>query len=105
MANKTQAKAAIDAAATAIKNDIDNVLPVGVDITDGIVNFNPTTWQLKINGGTEANAVSVATAIATNLTSAGRTNRTVRVGRRVDDTQLKVITVNSQLAVYYVIYT
>lgn len=105
MANKTQAKALVDAAATALKNDIDTILPVGVNIIDGIINFNPTNWQLKLNGETEANAVTVATAIATNLAAAGRPNRTFRTGRRADDSQLKVITVSSVLATYYVVHT
>ena len=51
MPTKIQAKAAVDAAAAAVKADIDNILPTGVDIRDGEVQFNPTTWQLKMNAG------------------------------------------------------
>lgn len=106
MANKTQAKAAVDAATVAIKSDIDNILPVGVDITDGAINFAPTRWGIKLNGGSEANAVSVANAIAANLTTAGRANSTVRGGRRLEDgTAIKSIAVSSVLATYQITYT
>lgn len=103
MANKTQAKAAVDAGATAIKADIDNILPVGVDIVDGVVTFSPTKWNMKLNATTQGAADTLATAIETALTGAARTWTEIRGGRRLSPTEdgvPKFIRINSTLASY-----
>ena len=102
MPTKTQAKTAIDNAAAAIKADIDNVLPVGVDITDGNVIFNPTKWFIRMNATTQATADSWGTTIKTNLTNAGRafTYRDQRGRREVDSGVPKSIVIDTALAVY-----
>lgn len=72
MPTKNQAKTAIDNAGTAIKADIDNILPVGVDITYGSITFAPTKWYIKLNATTQATADSWANTIKTNLAAASR---------------------------------
>ena len=87
MPNKTQAKAAIDTASTAIKADIDNILPVGVDIRDGAINFGPVRYKILLNaGGVVATMNSWSTSIQTALTSAGRTF-IVDLRRRADESR------------------
>ena len=105
MPNKIQAKAAVDAAAAAIKADIDNILPVGVDIIDGNITFAPTRWGIKLNGVNEASAVTLANTISANLTAASRTHIVERVGRRSTDHSRTVINIGSQLASYQITYS
>ncbi len=100
MATKAQAKAAIDAAVVNIKADIDNILPVGVDITDGSISFNPTHWQFKLNATTQGAADTLATAIETALVTASRTFTETRDGRRANDPSGKSISISSTLAGY-----
>jgi hypothetical protein len=70
MATKPQAKAAIDAAVTAIKNGMDNILPAGVNIIDGNIGFAPTQWGIVVTAASFAEATTIETAIAANLTAA-----------------------------------
>lgn len=93
MATKPQAKTAIDNAVTDMKADIDTILPIGINITDGSLSFNPTRYTIQLDaGGNGATALSWLTSIQTNLTNAGRTNfRVVRTDRRSDDIGKKVI--------------
>jgi hypothetical protein len=101
LANKTQAKAAIDAAVTSIKADIDNILPVGVDITDGSITFNPTRWGFKLNATTQAAADTLATSIETALTAAARPWTETRGGKRSDDGAVgKFTQIGTTLATY-----
>lgn len=103
MANKTQAKAAVDNGATQIKSDIDNTLPVGVDITSGSVIFGPGSniaWFYSLNATTQAAADTLATNIKTNLTNAARTFTETRNGRRSTDDGGKSIVIVSTLASY-----
>src|SRR5689334_16664597 len=73
MANKTQAKAAIDGAVTSIKADIDNILPAGVNLIDGYLNFGPVRYGVIVDaGGSLATADSIRTSVKTNLTTAAR---------------------------------
>ena len=103
MATKTGAKAAVDSAGTQIKADIDNILPVGVNIVDGIINFGPIKWTLIMDaGGSQITADSWATTIGTNLGSASRTFTTTRSGRRNDDSGGKFIRIESVLAIYLI---
>lgn len=87
MANKTQAKAAIDSAVIDIKNDIDNILPIGVNINDGSVSFNPTRYVIQLDAGNNsATALSWFNSIKANLISAARPNFIeFRSDRRNDD--------------------
>lgn len=85
MPNKTQAKAAIDSVATSIKSDIDTILPVGVNITDGGIQFGPAHWTIRVNTGTNVtDAITMANTIKTNLASAGRTCE-IKYQRRSED--------------------
>jgi hypothetical protein len=102
LANKTQAKAAIDAANVAIKDDIDNRLPVGVDITNGNLSFNPTRWQMVLNTTSQATADSWTTSIEAALTLQGKTWLETRGGRRGDDTTGKYIMIASNPATYVI---
>ena len=103
MANKTAAKAAVDSAAAAIKADIDNILPTGVDIRDGEVQFNPTTWQLKMNAGNLTNADSWLATIKTNLTTAGRTYTVDTWRRQVDGVTEKTYRIVTAQAMYFIV--
>src|SRR5690349_20812013 len=86
MPSKTQAKAAIDAAVVAVKADIDNILPVGVNIQNGQISFSPSaTWSISMDaGGVAATADSWLATIQTNLTGASRSFIVRRSGRRGD---------------------
>lgn len=103
MPNKTQAKAAIDTAATTVKADIDSILPVGITtITNGQISFAPLTWSISMDaGGSAATADSWATTITTNLTAASRTYALRRSGRRGDDT-IKNIIIVTATATYFI---
>lgn len=103
MANKTQAKAAIDAAVTQIKADIDTILPVGVDIVDGSIRFTPTRWGISLNAISQGAADTLASGIETNLTGAGRAFTEARFGRRKDDGTPKTIQISSTLATYTIV--
>lgn len=103
MANKTQAKAAVDNGAAQIKSDIDNTLPVGVDITSGSVVFGPGNnifWYYNLNATTQAAADTLATNIKTQLTSQTRTFTETRTGRRYDDGSGKSIVIVGPAASY-----
>lgn len=103
MANRTQAKAAVDNGATQIKSDIDNILPAGVDITSGSVIFGPgaaISWFYNLNATTQATADTLATNIKTALASAARTFTETRTGRREGDGGGKSIMIVSALASY-----
>ena len=103
MPTKVQAKTAIDNATTAIKADIDNTLPTGINIVDGGITFNPTKWGLKMDaGGNAATAESWATAITTNLAVASRTFTLRRFGRRSDDNHGRIIAIDTILANYII---
>jgi len=83
MPNKTQAKAAVDAAATACKSDVDNILPVGVNITSGSILFNPTKSFYLMLAPDEATLNAWATTIYNNLVTAARNpSQPMGAGRR-----------------------
>lgn len=104
MANKVQAKAAVDSAATAIKSDIDNILPTGVNVTDGRIDFNPTRWGLRLDaGGSMSTAESWISSITTALTGASRTFTVRRSGRRADDATNDGFRIETQLAIYTIV--
>jgi hypothetical protein len=99
MANKVQAKAAIDSAATQIKADIDNILPAGVNIMDGLISFGPIRWELILDaGGSRATAETWLSSIVVNLTAAARPS-TIRRLRRGDDGS-KEFSIFTTLATY-----
>jgi len=103
MATKIQAKAAIDAVVTLIKNDIDNVLPVGVNIVDGRIAFAPNHWDIRMDaGGVQATADSWFTTIMAALTTAGRAPVGVRGGRRIGE-GLNNYTIKTTLANYQIV--
>src|SRR2546425_1973295 len=99
MSTKIQAKTAVDSAATAIKADIDNILPAAVNITDGNIAFAPTRWTIQMNAGDQATALSWSSSIQTALTAASR-SFTVEtgLGRRQGDGGPKVISIFTTLA-------
>lgn len=107
MATKPQAKTAIDNGMIAIKDDIDNRLPVGVNIKDGDIHFNPTTWNFQLDaGGVLATATSWRDTILANLTAAGRTYRVKNnLGRRESDQSgdSKFIRIDTDLASYIIV--
>lgn len=106
MATKTQAKAIIDAAVVLVKADIDNILPAGTNIIDGIINFAPTRWGFRLDaGGSSATAESLITSITAALASAGRTALVRRSGRRGDDPSGDPFRIETQLAVYSIVNT
>jgi hypothetical protein len=106
MANKTQAKAVIDAAVVLWKNDIDNILPIGVNIKDGQATFGPTRWSWILDaGGSSTTAESLITSIVAALTTAGRASVVKRSGRRTDDSSGDGYRIETQLAVYTIINT
>jgi len=72
MPTKNQAKTAIDAAALACKSDIDNILPVGINITSGSILFNPTKSYYLMLAPDEATLNAWATTIYNNLITAAR---------------------------------
>jgi len=83
MATKPQAKAAIDSTVVLVKADIDNVLPVGVNIRRGSISFGPMGWTLIVDaGGSPTVATDWANTIIANL--AGR-NPVLSYRRRADD--------------------
>jgi len=95
MATKAQAKTGIDNTVVDVKSDIDNILPVGVNIKDGSINFNPRLYNLTLDaGGISATAISWATSIMTALSNAGRVGVLSRKDRRGDDNSNKVITID-----------
>jgi hypothetical protein len=102
MATKPQAKAAVDSAATAIKADIDNILPVGVNISDGRLDFGPMKWYLRLLAPDQTTAEAWTSTIQTNLTAAARVFRTRREGNYVDNEKENVITISTTLAVYQI---
>lgn len=104
MANKTQAKAAVDAAATAIKADIDATLPTGVNIVDGRVDFNPTRWYFKLGPPDKATADSWASTMMANLTAAGKFPTIRREGNYVNDEVENVITILAPPGVYQLMW-
>jgi len=71
MANKTQAKAAVTAAALEINNNIDTILPAGVNISDGHLSFGPTKWAIVMSVDTGGDADILEAAISTNLSAIG----------------------------------
>jgi hypothetical protein len=100
MANKTQAKAAIDAVVVLIKAEIDNISPVGSNIQDGFIGFNPTKFQIVYDaGGNLSTANSWKTSIETALTAASRVFIT-DPRRRQDDN--KVIVINAGQATHII---
>lgn len=104
MANKTQSKAAIDSAAVAVKADIDNILPVGINIVDGRIDFNPTRWGFRLDaGGSPSTAESWITSITASLTSASRSFVVKRGGRRADDPTNEGFRIETVLAVYTIV--
>jgi len=106
VASKTQAKAAIDSVVTLIKVDIDNILPVGVNIIDGVINFAPMRWGLRLDaGGSNSTAEALVTAITANLTSASRTFIVRRSGRRADDSAGDGFRIETTLATYSIVNT
>lgn len=93
MANKTQAKAVIDAAVVDMKDDIDNILPVGVNITKGSLEGAPTHYAFFLDaGGLQATADSWLASIQSALTTAGRTFQTLLRRRTVDGPRKYVVT-------------
>jgi len=103
MPTKAQAKTAIDNVATAIKADIDNILPAGVNIVDGSIQFSPQHWNIKLDAdGSLATADAWLLAIATNLGNASRTGVITRSGRRLSDGE-KNIVIKTTLANYLIV--
>lgn len=103
MATKVQAKALIDSTTTAIKADIDNILPVGVNIVDGSIQFSPQHWNMKMDaGGSAATADSWLATIVANLGTAGRAATVTRSGRRLGDGE-KNIVIKTVLANYVIV--
>lgn len=102
MPTKNQAKTVIDNSAVAIKADIDNILPVGVDITTGNVVFTPTKWYIRMNATTQATADSWANTIKTNLAAASRpfVFRDYRGRRDGESASPKYIEISTDLAIY-----
>jgi len=103
MANKTQAKNAVDNAAAAAKNEIDLALPVGVNIVDGNISFNPTRITIAMDaGGNQATAESWRDSIKAYLDSVPRTYTAKSfMGRRENDAEpVHFIIINSALATY-----
>ena len=102
MPTKNQAKNAVDAAAVAMKADIDNTLPAGINITDGRITFNPTRWSIQLNAeGALATAQTIRDAILTALTAASRTFTVTQVlGRRDSDGAVRYARIQTALADY-----
>jgi hypothetical protein len=106
MASKTQAKAAIDAVVVSIKAEIDNILPVGVNIKDGVINFAPPRWSIQMDaGGSSSTAESWITSITSALTSASRAFVVKRAGRRADDSTGDGYRIETTLAIYTILNT
>lgn len=103
MPTKTQAKTAIDGAVVDIKSDIDNILPTGVVIRDGAVQFGPVEYSMILDaGGNAATALSWFTTIQNNLTTAGRTFTFKREDRRQGDVPKMFMIVETKLTVQIV---
>jgi len=103
MATKPQAKAAIDSGAIFFKNDIDSILPTGVNIVEGNLHFNPNRGDLHMEAPDEATALSWASTISANLTTAGRTHQISHTGRRAREGEAqRRIMVQSALIVYHI---
>lgn len=106
MATKTQAKATIDSAVVSIKADIDNTLPAGVNIRDGVINFGPLRWGLTLDaGGASATAESWITSITAALTTASRAFVVRRAGRREQDSAADGYRIETSLAIYTIVNT
>jgi hypothetical protein len=103
MPTKVQAKTAIDNAGVAIKADIDNILPTGVNITNGQISFSPSAiWSISMDAaGVAATADAWLATIQTNLTAASRSFIVRRSGRRGEDT-VKNIIISTTLATYFI---
>jgi|SRR5882672_1665410 len=103
MATRTQAKAAIDNVAIAIKADIDAIVPATANISDGNIAFTPQHWNIYINaGGSSTTADSFLATITANLATAGRATTVTRSGRRSDDSD-HTITIKTTLANYLIV--
>jgi len=95
MPTKAQAKTGIDNAVVDVKSDIDNILPTGVNIKDGSINFNPRVYNFTLDAGNnQAQAISWANTIISNLNTAGRTGIINRQDRRGDDVRNKMILIS-----------
>lgn len=106
MPTKSQAKAAIDAAAVAAKADIDNIPPPGVNVLDGTIRFAPTRFEFTYGVTTIPDAIALRDTILANLTAAGRSfTVTSKLGRRVspDPDPEHTVTIQTTLAIYRII--
>ena len=100
MPTKLQAKAAVDQAATDAKADIDNILPVGVNISDGAISFGPERYTIQLNaGGNAATALSWFNSIVTALTNAGRTPTVSLLQRRGTDSPKGYIVTEAKVTI------
>lgn len=102
MATRAEAKAAIAAASTATQNDIDVSLPAGVDIADGIINFNPRRVLYVLRTANLAAAEVLFGTITTSLNSQGRAYTVQRL-RRGDDGDRTVL-ITSGVFTYRIIF-
>jgi len=99
MATKAQAKAAVDQAAADAKADID-LMPAGVNISDGAISFGPERYTIQLNaGGNAATASSWFNSIVTALTNAGRTPTVSLLQRRGTDSPKGYIITETKLTV------
>lgn len=105
MANKTQAKAAVNSAATTANSAIDR-LPTGVNIKDGSINF-PTKLFFELDaGGVLATATTWRDSIIADLTSRAIDFEVLNAfGRRKTDIEgdIKFIRVDSEFESYLIL--
>ena len=100
MPTKVQAKAAVDQAATDAKADIDNILPSGVNISDGAISFGPERYTIQLNaGGNAATAASWFNSVVTNLTNASRTPTVSLLQRRGTDSPKGYIVTETKVTI------
>ncbi len=95
MATKPQAKTAIDNTVVLIKADIDNILPAGVNISDGSISFSPSRWTIILTVADLPAAETLATGIIANLTLAGKASTLDRRRRGEDQRSFFIVTSNT----------
>ena len=99
MPTKAQAKTAVDQAATDSKADID-LMPPGVNISDGAISFGPERYTIQLNaGGNAATAASWFNSIVASLIAAGRTPVVSLLQRRGSDSPKGYIISEAKLTV------
>jgi len=103
MATKPQAKAAADAANASLKAEID-MLPAGVNITDGRVDFNPTKHYVRLVATDGPSAEAMVLTFVATLSGAGRRFTVRREGNYVNSEAENAITIVAPPTIFVITF-